>query len=208
MTARLLERALRPLRNRVANMVARVVVETVRDGNLQVLQVSGLAEETLAEVEHIQQYGFTSHPFAGAEGAAVFVMGDRSHGLVIAVDDRRYRLKGLAEGEVALYDDLGQKVVLERTRIRIETTQDVSINVGGDAEIVAGGDVKLDAGGNVDIDAAGNVDIDADGDATINAAGIVNLGGVGGKPVARLGDSIETVTDTITGGSVKVFAVD
>ncbi|MFV2291099.1 baseplate assembly protein, partial [Escherichia coli] len=41
--------------------------------------------------------------------------GDRSHGVVVVVADRRYRLKGLRRGEVALYDDQGQSVVLTRS---------------------------------------------------------------------------------------------
>jgi len=36
------------------------------------------------------------------------------------VSDRRYRLTGLAEGEVALYDDLGHKVHLAREGIVID----------------------------------------------------------------------------------------
>ncbi|WP_431477838.1 phage baseplate assembly protein domain-containing protein [Massilia eburnea] len=62
--------------------------------------------------------GFTSVPKPGAEGVVVFVGGNRDHGLVIAVEDRRFRLKGLASGEVAIYDDQGQKVHLTRAAYR------------------------------------------------------------------------------------------
>ncbi|HAX1879240.1 TPA: phage baseplate assembly protein, partial [Escherichia coli] len=62
-------------------------------------------------------YGFTSAAQDGAEGVALFPAGDRSHGVVVVVADRRYRLKGLKRGEVALYDDQGQSVVLTRSGI-------------------------------------------------------------------------------------------
>jgi phage gp45-like len=58
----------------------------------------------------------------GAEAVVLFVGGRREHGLVVAVDDRRYRLKGLEKGEVALYNKAGGKVVLKA---------DGSIEVGG-----------------------------------------------------------------------------
>lgn len=41
-----------------------------------------------------------------------------------------------------------------------------------------------------------------------DATSIVNLGGAGGKGVARIGDSIDVVNGVIVGGSAKIFAVD
>lgn len=101
-------------------MVARAIVEAVNDGpKLQAVQISLLADEVKGNVERFQQYGFTGVPHEGAEAIALFLGGSRSHGVTIAVDDRRYRLKGLEKGEVALYDDLGQKVHLTRNGIEI-----------------------------------------------------------------------------------------
>jgi len=112
---------LEPVKNKVGLMVGRCVLRAITDtGKLQRVQVQALADETHDDVERVQQYGFTSVPFAGAEGVVVFVGGNRDHGLVIAVDDRRYRLVGLSAGEVALYDDQGQKVHLTRTGIVVD----------------------------------------------------------------------------------------
>ncbi|MHC4712003.1 MAG: phage baseplate assembly protein domain-containing protein [Planctomycetota bacterium] len=155
-------------------MVSRVLLEAVTETDLQVVRISALADEVLDDVERVQNYGFTSHPLAGAEGVAVFVAGNRSHGIVLALDDRRYRLK-LAPGEVALYDDKSQAIKLKSDGIEIDTPFAVTVTAGGDA--------------------------------TINAGGVVNLGGTGGKKVARLGDP-DTGGHTISGGSSKVFAVD
>jgi phage baseplate assembly protein V len=103
-----------PLRLRVANMVARAVVQLVDDSvKVQLLQLGVLSEETREGVERVQNYGFTSVPLPGAEAVVVFVGGQRDHGLAVAVDDRRYRLKSLQAGEVAMYHKDGARVVLK-----------------------------------------------------------------------------------------------
>ena len=110
-----------PLKRRVMLMVGRAVVAAIDDTvKLQTLQLTALAGETLDGVEHFLPYGFTHHPHPGAEAAAVFLSGNRNHGIVVAVADRRYRLYPLAEGEVAIHDDLGQKVHLKRNGIVAE----------------------------------------------------------------------------------------
>jgi phage baseplate assembly protein V len=111
-------RLLAPLRNRIANMVARAVVQLVADGgSLQALQLVVGADETRDGCERFQEYGFTSVPLAGAEAVVLFVGGRRDHGLVVAVDDRRHRMAGLEAGEVALYTDEGDHVLLSRGRV-------------------------------------------------------------------------------------------
>lgn len=117
-----------PLQRRVMLMVARAIVRTVGDGDkMQVMQLALLRDELRDRVERFQEYGFTSHPHPGAEAVAVFVGGDRGHGLVVAVDDRRYRLTGLAQGEVALYDDLGNVVALRRDKIEVVAVQHAEV---------------------------------------------------------------------------------
>lgn len=110
-----MQRAMSPLLRRLQLMVGRAVVLLVKDGlKLQGLQVSLLADEVRDDVEHFQAYGLTSHPLPGAEALVVCVGGSRDHAVVIAVDDRRYRLKPLQAGEVALYTDQGDTIVLKR----------------------------------------------------------------------------------------------
>ncbi|MCM1512605.1 MAG: phage baseplate assembly protein V [Oxalobacter formigenes] len=85
---------------------------------MQAAQVAMLAGET-AELPYIERYGFTSCPKPGAEGVALFFDGDRSHGVILCLADRRYRLTSLKSGEVALYDDIGQSVLLGKDGITI-----------------------------------------------------------------------------------------
>lgn len=99
----------RPYARRIRLAAARAVVRLVDDAiALQLLQVDLLAGETRDGVERFQEYGFTCHPHAGAEAVAVSLGGNRAHTLIIAVDDRRYRVKNLAAGEVCLYTDEDQ----------------------------------------------------------------------------------------------------
>ena len=104
--AKVIEHALKPLRRRVLLMVGRAVLNLVNDTlKLQALQVTALNEEVIDDAERFQQYGFTSHPHAGAECVVLSVGGIRQHPIIIAVEDRRYRVVGLETGEVCLYTD-------------------------------------------------------------------------------------------------------
>lgn len=107
-----LERFTRRMQNRIDMMLARGVILLADDSKkLQVVQVGLLQGET-RELERFQPYGMTSNPPVGAEAVAVFRGGDRGHGMVLVVDDRRHRKRDLSEGEVALYDRLGKFVHL------------------------------------------------------------------------------------------------
>lgn len=110
-----------PLQRRVALMVSRAVIVMVNDSlKMQGVQVNLMADVTRDGVERFQNYGITSNPHPGAEAIVVSIGGNQDHGIAIAVDDRRYRISGLSEGEVALYDDLGHKVYLTRTGLVID----------------------------------------------------------------------------------------
>jgi len=115
---------------RALGMIMRAVVTRVTDSTeAQEVQGQVLRDEVL-DLERIQSYGMTAVPQVGAEAVVVFLGGSRSNGVVIAVEDRRYRLTGLAAGEVALYDDQGQKVHLKRDKIVIECKAGGTIELG------------------------------------------------------------------------------
>lgn len=139
-----------PIARRIRLLASRAVVRMINDdGGLQVVQITLLADETRDQVERFQNYGVTSHPHPGAEGVAVSLGGSRDHLVAIVVDDRRYRLKGLAAGEVALYDDLGQVVHLKRDRILLKSATTVEIeaplcHMTGDLTVAGGATVDGD----------------------------------------------------------------
>jgi phage baseplate assembly protein V len=96
--------------------------------SVQLLQVDGLAGEQLQDNELFQHYGYTSNPPAGTMAIVLPVGGKTAHGIIIATEHGTYRLKGLASGEVALYSDEGDSVVLKRGRLIEVTTQTLRIN--------------------------------------------------------------------------------
>lgn len=104
---------------------------TIRKANdkplLQEVDVDLTHDEGKVSVERFQQYGFTAVPLPedakggkAAEAIIAFINGNRAHGVVLAIDDRRYRIKGLKDGEVAIYDDQGQKVHITRDGIKVD----------------------------------------------------------------------------------------
>lgn len=155
-----IKKMLAPLQRRVGLMVSRAVIVMVNDTlKMQAVQVNLLAGVTRDGVERFQNYGFTANPHCGAEAIVVSVGGNQDHCVAIAVDDRRYRLVGLTEGEVALYDDLGQTVHLTRNGIVIDggglpiTIQNTPHVTASTALFTISGDLsvqgKADVTGNV-----------------------------------------------------------
>ena len=131
LTTRELRRWLDPIRRKIRLIVNRAIVTAVLDDQgFQVLQLKGLPREVLDKIERFQNYGFTSVPLTGSEAIVAFVGGSRSHGVAIAVDDRRHRKKNLQPGEVALYSDEGDSITLKRGNlIEIKGTGKLDINV-------------------------------------------------------------------------------
>ena len=112
--------------NLVKMVFGRGVIRAVKDtGARQQTQVEMLKDEVIDDVEHMQNYGFTSHP-TGGDCAVAFNGGNREQGIVLVIDDRRYRIPLLA-GEVAMYDDQGNKIELLRDMVKITAVQHVEV---------------------------------------------------------------------------------
>jgi phage gp45-like len=117
----------RTVGDRMNNAVKRVTIESNNDDPLfREHEVSLYTQEKQKEIEHFEPYGLTSRvkkPTGQkpnqkkAEAVMVFTGGNRSHGALLVVGDRRYRIKGLTEGEVALFDDQGHQVHITRDGI-------------------------------------------------------------------------------------------
>lgn len=195
---RTVELMVRSLRNQVTNMVTRAIVKVVDDSQkFQALQVDLGNDEVRGDVEHVQPYGFTSVPLKGAEAVTVAVGGRRDHLVAIMVGDRRYRLRNLESGEVAVYTDEGDQMVFKRggtievtasTKVKlitplVEATQDFKI----DGKLHVVGDTTLDA----KLHAVG--DSTFDGDAAVGGELDVT-GNIAGA------DTITATTDVVGGG--------
>lgn len=118
-----------PIKRAIQLSIGRAVLATVRDSSgIQEVKVQLFAGET-REMERFQNYGFSSVPLPNAEGACVFISGNREHGICLAIDDRRYRLKNLPNGAVALYDASGTKIVLTNDgSVEVNAATQVNVN--------------------------------------------------------------------------------
>ncbi|MRR56968.1 MAG: hypothetical protein EG824_01965 [Deltaproteobacteria bacterium] len=92
-------------------------ITEVTEGAVKRFSATGRDGETIEDREYAQHYGFTSRPLAGCEAV---IIREGNHYLMIASDDRRYRL-AVEAGEAALYDDQGQKVHLTRAGIMVSS---------------------------------------------------------------------------------------
>ena len=150
MDASKFKRLSRWLERRVLLMIGRAVLTVVNDLTpLQTVQVEGLPGEIIDGAERFQLYGITSHPLPGADALVLAVGGIRQHP-VILIDDRRHRVKELAEGEVCIYtheddpdNDNAHRVILKEGRVadilgdQINITADTRITLTvGDSSIV------------------------------------------------------------------------
>lgn len=106
-------RTLGQIGRRLRLLVDRAVVRIVTDSlGRQNLQIQSLADATNDDVERFQQYGFTSVPPVGSEAIVLAVGGRRESLVAIAVEDKRCRPKGLEHGDVCLYHQDGQALII------------------------------------------------------------------------------------------------
>lgn len=105
-------------------------------GAVQIVQADGISGELVQDIELFQHYGYTSNPPRGTMAVIVPVGGKTSHGIVIATEHGIFRLKNLAPGETALYDDQGQKIHITRTGIVIDGAN-LPINIQNTPHVIA-----------------------------------------------------------------------
>lgn len=140
-----------PLAAFVGGILSRGAVTLANAANkIQTLQIALQDDESKNDVEHFEPYGYTSHPLPNAEVLVGFIGGDRSHGVVMCAADRRFRIKSLQPGEVAIYTDEGDKIVLKRGHnIEVDThtltiNASTAVNINTPLLQVTGGDIKAD----------------------------------------------------------------
>jgi phage baseplate assembly protein V len=136
------------LRNKIFMMLARGIVKAVKnDEGTQKLQIVCLADETLGNVERLQEYGFETFPDTDAEVFAAFVNGNRETGVVLVTHDRRYRPKTLVKGEVMVYTKFSNHVHLKADGSIVCTESGGAVLMMKDGEFTLSGKVFLKATG-------------------------------------------------------------
>lgn len=149
---RMVQKMIAPLQRRIMNMICRGIVETINNtGGIQLVKGSLLQDEILDGMEFVGNYGFSSVAPPGSQMIVAFWGGDRSHPLVLAVNDATSRKKDLLPGDSALYTQTGSYIWLQ------QTGEEISIFVppglgkirleADDIEICARAKIKWDVDG-------------------------------------------------------------
>lgn len=170
------------------DIVARGTVTFVDDeGRMQTVQASLLEGELADGAERFQNYGFTSVPVTGAECAVIFVGADRSHPIVVAVDDRRARMNGLLPGEVAVYHRNGDFIHLKNDNSIAVSTKRL--------DIIAADEVNIQTK-TVNVTASLGINI---------MTPALNSGGIGGKPTrAAIEGTLQTTSGDVLAEGVSL----
>ena len=119
------------IKRQLANLrlAFRGVISLVKsDSPVQLIQSEGVVGEFGEGEELFQQYGSTSNPPAGTMKVSLPIGGKTGHSIIIATEHATYRLKGLKSGEVALYTDEGDSIILKRGRLIEATTETFRLN--------------------------------------------------------------------------------
>jgi phage baseplate assembly protein V len=129
----------------------------------QTLQVQLGADETKDGLPRVAEYGFTSNPPPGTDAVVIFLAGERTNGVVVGTNNQQFRLRNLATGEVALYDNRGRFVLLSEAGIHVqgnadpilaETTSTITAHAGGDINATSdGGAVNATAATSIKLEA-------------------------------------------------------
>jgi phage baseplate assembly protein V len=136
-----LRRWIDPIKKKVYLMLGRAILTAINNsGTTQRLQMKGLSDEVLDGVERFQEYGFDSYPWEDAQAAVMYLGGNRDHGIVVTVHDRRYRPTNLTQGEIVLYTDEDKvtefRVWLKRNRILYARANNIDLNSDTEASLV------------------------------------------------------------------------
>lgn len=172
-----LKAALRPLQRRIANMLARGVVQLVSDASgIQVVQVSLLADETQDGVERLQNYGFTSVPPVGSECLVVFLGGNRDHPVALAVDNRSSRKKALQPGDTALYTENTNYIHLKRAANGdiVISAMDGNVRIEGKTVTLSATDTLRLESASVQLHGTTDLKLDAGGTGVHYLPGVIN----------------------------------
>lgn len=210
--------------NKIRGLFARGVVQSVDESpKMRTVQGEFLLGDVREGLEHFEPYGFTSRVHPGAEIFAGFLNGDRSHGVVIVTADRRYRLH-VEEGEVAIFDDQGQKVHLTREGIEVVTPKNLTATIDGNVTATVGGSISASVSGDVTASVQGALSAEVGGGVTLKCptlrvdcpsttfTGAVtiqgHITGTGGMAVSGgSGASVTgsmTVSDDVTAGGISL----
>lgn len=156
--------SIRDMAFRTVHTLARATLNSASDNPMmQEMHLDFFNNDSRKNIERVQNYGFTSVPLPrskqqgsqqqqsggsggetqpeqpkgeAAEALVLYQGGQRNHPVIVGIDDRRHRPRGLKPGENAQYDDIGQMTLMRRKGLFL-LTLDGKDDDGNDVERMA-----------------------------------------------------------------------
>lgn len=182
-----------------------VIGQVNSSADVQLVNGTGLNGETVEDAEYFQHYGFTSNPPAGAMKVIMPVGGRTAHSIIIATEHSSYRAKALKTGELAIYTDEGDSIVLNRGRVINVTTQTLNINAAQAVNInTAKYTVTASDSANFDtpqVNASENMTVSG---VTAANGGMTAKAGAGGGPAVQIAGTADIETDLFIAGKSQL----
>lgn len=198
-TFRALQRLISPIITRIRRVCMGAIIRRVDDsGNLQKMQVETLGHSVYDNVEKFEQFGFTSNPPLGLD--AIIIERAGKH-IIVAIGDRKYRIKNMKSGDTAIYDVRGQTIILNETGIATTDAHGNKIitdSSGIKTTDTNGNDIKMEASGISLTDKNGN-------NIKMSSAGVDINGVLITKSGAMTTPSTIVAGDDITSGTGKTL---
>ena len=114
--------------HKAGSQIRQTFLGIVARGGSKVLQLKGFTDETLQEVELIQQVGLSTYIPEDAKVVVIPLQGKTAKAVVVATTGGAV-VVNVAEGETCVYDQFGHQILLHEKGIKML----------GDVEIVEGG---------------------------------------------------------------------
>lgn len=190
-TFRALQRLMAPIITRIRRVCLGAIIRRVDDGgDLQRMQVESIGHSVYDNVEKFEQFGFTSNPPLGLDAIIIERCGKH---IIVAIGDRKYRIKNLESGDTAIYDAHNQTIILNKDGITVTDTQNNTVVMNSDGINTTdtnGNNVKMNGSGINLTDINGN-------NITMSSAG-VNINGV----LITQSGVMTTPSTVTTGGAI------
>ena len=190
-TFRALQRLISPIITRIRRVCLGAIIRRVDDdGDLQRMQVESIGHSVYDNVEKFEQFGFTSNPPLGLDAIIIERCGKH---IIVAIGDRKYRIKNLESGDTAVYDVRGQTIILNKTGISVTDAHGNTVitdSNGINTTDTNGNNAKMDGSGIKLTDINGN-------NITMGVSG-VNINGV----LITQAGVMTTPSTVTTGGAI------
>lgn len=130
------------LKRSVSLIIGRAVIRSIKSDNGLKADIALIAGEKHSGVPFFQHYGITSKPNKDSEAVVLFIGGSRDNGICIASQGDPSKIPSVEDGEVCLFSEFGQKILLKKDGSIVLTPKSgQKYRIESDVEVT--GDLKV-----------------------------------------------------------------